>query len=77
MLGSVAGHAAAGMSRKDLKEVGEQLDAGPPGLVVVGVSDMGAKIETAMKKAKKIEEKQLKADAEEIEADAKASADGG
>src|SRR4051795_774714 len=48
VLGAVAGHAAAGMSRKDLKELGEQLDEGQAGLVVVGVSDMGAKIEAAM-----------------------------
>src|SRR5215468_6209596 len=61
LLGAVAGHAAGGMSRGDLKEIGEQLDAGTAGLIVVGVSDMGAKIEKAMKKAKKIEEKQLKA----------------
>ena len=27
MLGAVAGHAAAGMSRDDLKELGEQLKA--------------------------------------------------
>jgi uncharacterized membrane protein len=45
VLGAVAGHAAAGMSRHDLKELGEQLDAGQAGLVVVGVSDMGAEIE--------------------------------
>ena len=36
VLGAVAGHAAAGMSRHDLKELGEQLDAGTAGLVVVG-----------------------------------------
>src|SRR3954452_10258224 len=71
VLGAVAGHAAAGMSRHDLKELGEQLDSGTAGLVVVGVSDMGAKIERAMKKAKKVEEKQLKADNHEIELDAK------
>jgi uncharacterized membrane protein len=71
VLGAVAGHAAGGMSRKDLKELGEELDKGQAGLVVVGVSDMGAKIERAMKKAKKIEEKQLKADQKELEADAK------
>jgi uncharacterized membrane protein len=75
ILGSVAGHAAAGMSRKDLKEIGEQLDAGQAGLVVVGASDMGAKIEASMKKAAKLETKELKADTDEIEADAK-SADG-
>jgi hypothetical protein len=28
VLGAVTGHAAAGMSRKDLKELGEHLDAG-------------------------------------------------
>src|SRR5690349_14113816 len=66
LLGALAGHAAAGMSRHDLKELGEALDEGQAGLVVVGVSDMGAKIERAMKRAEKVHEKQLKADAAEI-----------
>ena len=70
-LGAVAGHAAAGMSRHDLKELGEHLDAGQAGLVVVGVSDMGAKVDRAMNKARKIEARQLKADTADIEADAK------
>src|SRR6478672_10226264 len=52
VLGAVAGHAAAGMSRHDLKELGEHLDAGQAGLVVVGVSAMGAKIEREMKRAR-------------------------
>src|SRR5271170_117381 len=43
LLGALAGHAAAGMSRHDLKELGEHLDAGQAGLVVVAVSDMEAK----------------------------------
>ena len=73
VLGAVAGHAAAGMSRHDLKELGEHLDAGQAGLVVVGVADMGAKIERAMKKAQKVETRELKADTAEIEADAKAA----
>jgi uncharacterized membrane protein len=71
ILGAVAGHAAAGMSRGDLKELGEHLDAGQAGLVVVAVSDMGAKVERAIKRAAKVQEKQLKADTEEIERDAK------
>ena len=75
ILGAVAGHAAAGMSRGDLKDLGEQLDAGQAGLVVVGVSDMGAKIEAAMKKAEKVETKELKADTAEIEADAKTTSE--
>src|SRR5499433_21944 len=73
VLGAVAGHAAAGMSRHDLKELGEHLDAGQAGLVVVGVSDMGAKIEKAMKKAQKVEAKELKADTADLEADAKSA----
>jgi uncharacterized membrane protein len=69
-LGALAGHAAAGMSRGDLKELGESLDEGEAGLVVVAVSDMEAKVRSAMKRAQKVEEKQLKADQKEIEADA-------
>jgi uncharacterized membrane protein len=69
ILGAVAGHAAAGLSRHDLKELGEQLDEGTAGLVVVAVSDMGAKVERAMKRAQKLQQKELEADVEEIEAD--------
>jgi uncharacterized membrane protein len=71
ILGAVAGHASAGMSRHDLKELGEQLDAGQAGLVVVGVSDMGAKIEAAMKNANKVQAKTLKADTAALETDAR------
>jgi uncharacterized membrane protein len=73
VLGAVAGHAAAGMSRSDLKDFGEQLDAGQAGLVVVGVSDMQSKIERAMARADKVEAKELKADTAEIEKDVKAA----
>ncbi len=76
ILGAVTGHAAAGMSRDDLKELGEQLDNGQAGLVVVGVSDMGAKIEREMRRAEKVQSKELKADVEEIERDAKTATDG-
>jgi uncharacterized membrane protein len=70
ILGAVAGHAVAGMSRDDLKELGEALDAGQAGLVVVAVADMGAKVERAMKHAAKLQQKELKADTAEIERDA-------
>ena len=74
LLGSLAGHAAAGMSRSDLKELGEGLDDGQAGLVVVAVSDMEAKVEAAMKHAEKVQAKQMKADQKAIEADAKGDA---
>ncbi len=70
LLGSIAGHAAAGMSRSDLKELGESLDEGQSGLIVVAVSDMEAKVRSAMKHAKKVQEKQLKADQKALEAEA-------
>ena len=73
ILGAVAGHAAAGMSRGDLKELGEHLDSGQAGLVVVAVSDMGAKVERAMQRAAKLEQRQIDADAAEIERDAAAA----
>jgi uncharacterized membrane protein len=76
ILGAVAGHAAAGMSRHDLKDLGEHLDKGTAGLVVVAVSDMGAKVERAMERAAKLEQKELKADTAEIERDADAAAAG-
>jgi uncharacterized membrane protein len=70
ILGAVAGHAAMGMSRHDLKELGEHLDRGEAGLVVVAVSDMEAKVQRAMKRAAKLEQRELKADNEQIERDA-------
>ena len=70
ILGAVAGHAAMGMSRHDLKDLGEHLDRGEAGLVVVAVSDMEAKVQRAMKRAAKVEQRELKADNEQIERDA-------
>lgn len=60
ILGAVAGHASAGMSRSDLNDMGESLDSGQAGLFVVAISDMEAKVTSAMKHAEKIEERQLK-----------------
>ena len=73
-LGAVAGHAAAGMSRKDLKELGEHLDKGQAGLVVVAVSDLGSDIAAAMTQAEKVEEKEIAADVDELRKDAGAEA---
>ena len=58
------------MSRHDLKDLGEHLDAGQAGLVVVAVADMGAKVEEAMKRAARLEQKQIEADLAELERDA-------
>ena len=71
LLGALAGHTAAGMSRNDLKELGEGLDNGQAGLVVVAISDMQAKIKDAMKRAEKVQAKELRADQKAIEDDAR------
>jgi len=73
-LGAWAGHAAAGMSRHDLKELGEQLDDGQAALILIGVSDMQAKIDRAMSHAEKKEQKALKADRKQAEKDAEDAA---
>jgi uncharacterized membrane protein len=73
VFGALAGHAAAGMSRRDLMELGEHLDAGQAGLVVVTVSDMGAPVEQAMKRAARLEARQLRADTARIKQDAAAA----
>src|SRR3954470_14029378 len=68
-LGALAGHAVAGMSRDDLKQLGESLDAGEAGLVVVAVATLGPEVQEAMSRAERIETKQLQADTSAIEDD--------
>ena len=70
VIGAIAGHAAAGMSRDDLMGIGEALDAGQAGLVVVATPGIGAEVEAAMKKADKVETRQLQADHEQLAAEA-------
>src|SRR6478609_4976275 len=77
VLGAVAGHAAAGMSRGDLKELGEQLDAGQAGLVVVAVADMESRVREAMQRADEVARKELKVDQAALASDADEAVAGG
>ena len=72
-IGAIAGHTAAGMSRHDLKELGEQLDEGQAGLIMVGASAIEDKIERAITHAQKQAKKELKVDQAAAKADAEAS----
>jgi uncharacterized membrane protein len=65
-IGAIAGHVTGGMRRGDLKEMGELLDAGASGLVIVAAVDMEAKIHAAIKRAKKAVKAKLKADTEKV-----------
>lgn len=60
--GAVAGHMASGMSRSDLKDLGEVLDNGTSGLVVVARPNAETMVEDATKRAKRRAKAQLQAD---------------
>jgi uncharacterized membrane protein len=66
-LGALAGHVAGGMSRSDLKALGELLDEGDSGLVVVAAADLEARIDSAIRRANKITKNQLRADEKALE----------
>jgi len=73
LAGGVIGHLWKGMSRSDLKDLGEALDDGNAALIVIGESKVDEQIEKAVKRAKKIIEKQIDADAEELKRQVEAS----
>jgi uncharacterized membrane protein len=64
--GGVAGHLWRGMSRGDLKDLGEALDDGDAALIVIGESKVEEQVEKAVRRAKKVLEKQIDADADEL-----------
>jgi uncharacterized membrane protein len=64
--GAVVGHVAGGMRRSDLKDLGEMLDKGKCGLLVAAATDMEAKVDKAITRAKKRAKAQLQADTDAI-----------
>jgi uncharacterized membrane protein len=65
--GAVIGHLRGGMSRSDLKEIGEMLEESDAALVVVGEATIERGVDEAIKHAKKQMKKEVRADAREIE----------
>ncbi|MBS1878973.1 MAG: DUF1269 domain-containing protein [Actinobacteria bacterium] len=66
LAGGVIGHLARGMSRGDMKELGETLDDGQAGLVVIGESKVGEKIEKDLARAQKSVEREIDADSDAL-----------
>lgn len=66
IVGGVGAHLFRGMSRGDLKDLGEGLDEGQAAIIVIGESKVDEQIEKAAKQAKKVISKQIDADAEEL-----------
>ena len=65
VIGAVTGHVARGMKRSDIKKLGELLDEGSSGLLIVAGAHVEARVDAAITRAKK----RLKA---ELQADSKA-----
>ena len=61
--GGLAGHLSRGMSRGDLKDLGEELEANTAAVIVLGESKIEEQLEEATKRANKLIEKQVDADA--------------
>ena len=70
-IGAVAGHAAGGMKRDDLKELGETLDAGTAGLIVVYETNLADQIAANIKAADRVISKATDMQADQLAADLK------
>ncbi|MET0932268.1 MAG: DUF1269 domain-containing protein [Mycetocola sp.] len=68
-IGAITGHVVAGLSRHDLKELGELLDEGQTAFVVVAAVDVEARVAAAIKRADKQVKKELKADQKALRED--------
>jgi uncharacterized membrane protein len=67
--GGLTGHLSRGLSRGDLKDLGEELEAGSAAVIVLGESKIQEQLEQATKRANKLIEKQVDADADDFKRD--------
>ncbi len=75
--GALTGHLSKGISRGDLKELGDELEAGTAAVIVLGESKIEEQLEKALARANKVIEKQVDADADELEREIDAAAKAG
>ena len=67
VIGGVSGHLAKGMSRSDARELGDFIDPGQAGLVVVGESKVEHALAGAVKRAEKQTAKELDVDPKDVD----------
>jgi uncharacterized membrane protein len=72
--GGLIGHLRGGVSRGDLKELGDELEAGSAAVIVLGESKIEEQLEKAVTRANKLIEKQVDADADELRREIDAAA---
>ncbi len=73
-IGGVSGHLWRGMSRADVKELGDVIDAGQAALLIVGESTIEDAIDKAALKAQKHVAKELDANAKDVDKAVRAEA---
>jgi uncharacterized membrane protein len=67
VIGGVSGHLSKGMSRSDAKELGDFIDPGQAGLIVVGETKVEEAIKKAVTRAEKQTAKDLDVDPKDID----------
>jgi uncharacterized membrane protein len=67
LTGGVSGHLARGMSRSDAKQLGDLIDPGQAGLVIVGESKVEDAIKKAITRAGKQTAKELDVDPKDVD----------
>src|SRR5215213_6689757 len=65
--GGLVGHLRKGISRGDLKDLGEELEAGSAAVIVIGESNLEEMLEKATARANKLIAKEIDGDAGELE----------
>jgi uncharacterized membrane protein len=70
-IGGVAGHASGGMSRSDLKDLGEALDAGQAGLIAVYEFNLADQVAATIKAAARVVAMETEMAADQLAADMK------
>ena len=70
-IGGVAGHASGGMSRSDLKDLGETLDAGQAGLIAVYEFDLADQVAASIKAANRVISRETDMAADQLAQDMK------
>ena len=71
--GGLVGHLRGGISRGDLKELGDELEGGTAAVIVIGESKIEEQLEKAVKRANKLIEKELDAEADDLKREIEAA----
>jgi len=69
VVGGLGGHFRKGLSRGDMKDLGENLLEGEAAMIVIGESKVGEQLDKALKRADKSIQKELDADAKDFKHD--------